>query len=99
MLTGDAELESEAEILEAGIDLNADILKAGHHGSRTSSSWDFLEAVSPSLILISAGIDNSYGHPHEETLEKAADLGIEIRRTDLEGRLSLNPLDFCTQAT
>jgi competence protein ComEC len=99
LLTGDSELEAEAEILEAGIDLDADILKAGHHGSRTSSSWDFLEAVSPSLMLISAGIDNSYGHPHEETLEKASDLGIEIRRTDLEGRLSLNPLDFCTQAT
>jgi competence protein ComEC len=91
LLTGDAELEVEAELLEAGIDLDVDILKAGHHGSRTSSSWEFLEAVSPTIMLISAGVDNSYGHPHEETLEKAADMGIEVLRTDLLNTLNLSP--------
>lgn len=89
LLTGDAELEVEAQLLEAGIDMDVDILKAGHHGSRTSSSWEFLEAVSPSIMLISAGEDNSYGHPHEETLEKAEDLGIEVMRTDLKGSITL----------
>lgn len=87
LLTGDAELEVEAELL--GLDLQADILKAGHHGSKTSSSLAFLEEVNPELMLISAGKDNSYGHPHPETLEKAADLDIEVLRTNLEGRISL----------
>ena len=89
LLTGDAEHEVEEKLLAAGVDLRADILKAGHHGSRTSSTLEVLEAVGPEIMLISAGEDNSYGHPHEETLQKAAELGIEVRRTDLEGRISL----------
>lgn len=91
LLTGDAELEVEAELLAAGVNLKAEVLKAGHHGSRTSSSWEFLETVSPELMLISAGTGNSYGHPHPETLEKAAELDIEVRRTDLEGRITVKP--------
>ncbi len=87
LLTGDAEQEIEAELLD--LDVRADILKAGHHGSRTSSSLEFLEAVNPELLLISAGVDNSYDHPHPETLEKAADLDVQVLRTDLEGRISL----------
>lgn len=89
LLTGDAEQEVEAQLLEAGIDLEADILKAGHHGSRTSSTEVFLEAVGAELMLISCGVGNDYGHPHEETLEKAADFGMEVHRTDLEGRISV----------
>lgn len=90
LLTGDAELEVEAELLAAGMNVQANVLKAGHHGSRTSSSLEFLEAVQPELILISAGEGNSYGHPHIETIEKASEFGIEVRRTDLEGTLSIS---------
>lgn len=94
LLTGDAEIEVEGAILEAGLDVHADVLKAGHHGSRTASSLAFLETVEPRVIVISLGEGNSFGHPHEETLEKAADLGIEMRRTDLEGRISFY---FCPE--
>lgn len=89
LLTGDAEQEVEAALLAAGVALEAEVLKAGHHGSRTSSTLPFLEAVDPELLLISSGEGNSFGHPHTETLEKAEDLDIEILRTDLEGRISL----------
>lgn len=89
LLTGDAEMEVEAQLLEAGVDVEADILKAGHHGSRTSSTEDFLEAVGAELMLISCGLGNDYGHPHEETLEKTADFEMEVHRTDLEGRISV----------
>ncbi|MEK7689425.1 MAG: MBL fold metallo-hydrolase, partial [Bdellovibrionota bacterium] len=93
LLMGDAELEVEAELLAAWaageFELAADTLKAGHHGSRTSSSLEFLKVVSPELMVISSGEGNDYGHPHEETLEKAEDLGIAVLRTDLEGTVSL----------
>lgn len=89
LLTGDAEQEVEAALLAAGVDLSADILKAGHHGSRSSSTEAFLKAVGAELMLISCGAGNDYGHPHEETLEMAADLDMEVRRTDLEGRISI----------
>ncbi len=89
LLTGDAEQEVEAALLASEIDVSADILKAGHHGSRSSSTLEFLEAVGAELMLISCGEDNDYGHPHEETLEKAADMGMQVRRTDLEGRISI----------
>lgn len=89
LLMGDAEMEVEAALLSAGADLEADILKAGHHGSKSSGTEAFLEAVGAELMLISCGVGNDYGHPHEETLEKAADLGIDVRRTDLEGRITV----------
>lgn len=85
LLTGDAEKEEEAKLL--GYDLRADIFKAGHHGSRTSST--VLDQIMPKLMLISCGVQNKYGHPHEETLEKASDLGIEVLRTDLDGNISI----------
>ncbi len=87
MLTGDAEVESEEEILEKfGADaLKCDLLKMGHHGSSTSTSDEFLKAVSPSIAVISCGVDNSYGHPHAETLEKLNNAGIKYYRTDLLG--------------
>lgn len=89
LLTGDAEQEVEAELLEADVDLSADILKAGHHGSRTSSTQPFLEAVGAEVMIISCGKDNDYGHPHKETLQKAEQLGMEVLRTDKLGRISL----------
>ncbi|QQR54496.1 MBL fold metallo-hydrolase [Candidatus Peregrinibacteria bacterium] len=93
LLTGDAEKEVEAELVQAWaegrVDLDADVLKAGHHGSESSSIPEFLEAVDAEWMLISCGVDNSYGHPHSVTLDKAAALGMEVFRTDLEGRISV----------
>ena len=68
LLAGDAEKQSEQEMLAAGVNLKADLLKVGHHGSRDSTSLSFLSAVSPGYAVISVGKDNEYGHPHEETL-------------------------------
>lgn len=67
--------------------LDADILKIGHHGSRTSTSQKFLDAVSPSTAVIQSGTDNQFDHPHPETLEKLKNAGVKIRRNDLEGRI------------
>lgn len=93
LLTGDAEKEVEAELLaawEAGeINLEADVLKAGHHGSDSSSTPEFLEAVDADWMLISCGVDNSYGHPHQVTLDKAEALGMSVFRTDTEGRVTV----------
>ncbi len=84
LFTGDAEKESEALILEDGYELSADVLKCGHHGSRTSTSAKFLKAVDPQYAVISCGKDNSYGHPHEDVLEKLQKLGTDVYRTDQE---------------
>ncbi len=83
LFTGDAEFPSEAEMLENNPDaLAADVLKIGHHGSRTSSAGEFLDAVHPSYAIISCGLHNSYGHPHTETLEALAGRAITVYRTD-----------------
>lgn len=68
--------------------LKADILKAGHHGSRTSTGKNYVEAVSPKWVLISCGQNNKYGHPHKETLETLKEENIEVLRTDLDGRIT-----------
>jgi len=87
LLTGDAEIEEETEILESGFDISADILKAGHHGSRTASSEAFLQKSNPQIMVIQSGVKNSFGHPHKETLAKAMAQGIQVRRNDLEGKI------------
>jgi len=87
-LNGDAELEEEHEILEAGFKLDSDIMKAGHHGSRTSNSLEMLKAVSPKELVIQSGVGNSYLHPHPETLQKAKELGIKVKRNDIRGTIS-----------
>ena len=79
----------EEELLKAGYDLSADILKVPHHGSKTSSSTGFLLAVDPELALISVGRENTYGHPHPTILERYERLGIPTRRTDQEGTVEL----------
>ena len=72
LMTGDAEEKSEEELLKtySSADLDCDVLKSGHHGSRSSSTKEFLNAVTPEYAIISCGEGNSYGHPHAETLEK-----------------------------
>lgn len=87
MLTGDMEKEGERRVLAWGADLRSQILKAGHHGSRTSSSIEFLEAVQPETALISVGVKNSYHHPHPSTIKKFEEMGIKVYRTDLAGNI------------
>lgn len=89
MLTGDATLETEKIILknETADTLDSDILKVGHHGSHTSTSYNFLKAVSPEYALISVGENNRYGHPHEEVLYDLDTLGVRVFRTDLLGNI------------
>ena len=82
LFTGDIEKEAEMDLIEAGYDLKSDVLKVAHHGSNSSSSEEFLKAVDPDYSVISLGKDNSYGHPHKETLDRLNSMGIEILRTD-----------------
>jgi len=85
LFTGDLTKKGESKLLEKNIFLDSDILKVGHHGSRTSSSEEFIQAVSPDVAIISSGKGNRYGHPNEETLATLEKYGIDIRRTDEEG--------------
>lgn len=89
LLEGDAPQNIEKYLLSLDSQiLDADILKVGHHGSRTSTNPDYVTAVSPEYAVISCGIDNKYGHPHEETIDTLSSLNVQILRTDLEGRIS-----------
>jgi competence ComEA-like helix-hairpin-helix protein len=85
LFTGDAEAEGEGAILHKNLD--AHILKVGHHGSRTSTSDAFLARVSPEVAVIMVGAENRYGHPHAETLAKLGAAGVKIYRTDLHGNV------------
>lgn len=85
ILTGDAETEEEREILLSGQDVASNILKLGHHGSKTATSDAFLAAVSPSTAIVSAGTDNQFEHPHPETMEKVSSL--DVRQTMEEGNV------------
>jgi competence protein ComEC len=85
LFTGDAEAISEREILEKGYDISADVLKAGHHGSSSSTTPEFLAAVQPGTAVISCGAGNTYGHPHRETMESFEKANVTVYRTDLSG--------------
>lgn len=85
LFTGDAEYETESLMLEAGCDLSATVLKVGHHGSSSSTSYRFLNAVMPQYAVISVGKDNSYGHPHDEVLSRLRDADVTVLRTDERG--------------
>jgi len=85
LLSGDAEEEQEFEMLLTGQDVTSEVMKLGHHGSRTSSSVHFLNAIQPKIAVASAGVENQFNHPHPETLEKMDDFGVELYRTDLNG--------------
>ncbi|TSC78061.1 MAG: competence protein ComEC [Parcubacteria group bacterium Gr01-1014_24] len=89
MLTGDATTKTENIILGENFKdkLTSTILKVGHHGSRTSTSYEFIKAVSPIYAVISDGKDNKYGHPHQETLNILTQFGVKIFRTDLLGTI------------
>ncbi len=85
LFTADAERDTEQVILESGADLKSTVLKVGHHGSSASTTYPFLREVMPEYAVISVGEDNSYGHPHEETLSRLEDADVKIYRTDLHG--------------
>jgi len=97
LFTGDAYKSIERQLLETAID--ADVLKVGHHGSKTSSAQEFIEKVSPDIAVIQCGKDNHYGHPSQETLEILEKYGINIFRTDFNGDIKVisNGSNFITQ--
>ena len=75
--------------MNSGANLKADVLQVGHHGSSTSTSYIFLNAVLPEMGIISCGVNNKYGHPHEETLSILRDAGVDVYRTDLQGTITI----------
>ncbi|MBN2853983.1 MBL fold metallo-hydrolase [Patescibacteria group bacterium] len=100
LFSGDNELEVEKALLEEvdllkelKIDLRAEVFKASHHGSKTSNSYEFLKMVNPDIFVISVGLNNRFNHPAQEIVERVMDMGLEIKRTDVEGDFVF-PLDF-----
>ena len=85
LFTGDAERIAEVDILDAGYDLSSTVLKVGHHGSDTSTSYPFLREIMPEYAVIQVGKDNSYGHPTEDTLSRLRDAEVKVYRNDLQG--------------
>jgi beta-lactamase superfamily II metal-dependent hydrolase len=89
MLTGDAPIGIEDYLVKNfGSSLASDVLKLGHHGSKTSTSPLFLDTVSPSFVVVSAGRNNSYGHPHASVVELVNDRGIDLVSTALSGNIT-----------
>ena len=89
MLTGDMETKVERRLIMEGYDLDSDILKVGHHGSKTSTSEEFLSAVSPEVAVIQVGAKNRYGHPSPDILKRLEDYGIKYYRNDIDGDVEL----------
>ena len=89
LLTGDMEKTAETDLVNSGANLKADVLQVGHHGSSTSTGYLFLNAVLPEMAVISCGVGNKYGHPHEETLSILRDAGVNLYRTDLQGTITI----------
>lgn len=85
LFKGDAERQSEHDMIEAGYDLSATVLKVSHHGSETSTTYPFLREVMPEIAIISCGSYNQYGHPHDNTLSRLRDADVKVYRTDLQG--------------
>jgi competence protein ComEC len=88
LFTGDAEEPTEFYLVGSGAEINADILDVGHHGSKNSTSQEFLKAVSPDVAIIQVGKNNRYGHPAQEILERLKD--IKVFRTDLQGDIDFS---------
>ncbi len=91
LFTGDAGEEIEQMITQRGVDLRAKILKVGHHGSKYSSTPEFLSKVQPEIAIIQVGVDNQYGHPNEQTIENLKKAGIkQLYRNDLDGTIEFS---------
>lgn len=89
LFTGDAEAETEAELIKAKLPMRAQVLKVGHHGSRHATSERFLNAVNPQVAIISCGMDNRYGHPSQPTLDRLKRSNVQVHRTDLSGEITI----------
>lgn len=89
LFAGDMETEAERELIASGADLSADVLKAGHHGSDTSSGEEFISAVKPSIAVIEAGKDNDFGHPSLRTIKRLERAGAKLFRTDVGGTVKI----------
>jgi len=89
LFTGDAYKNVEVELINKEAEIDSDVLKVAHHGSKTSSSEEFLKAVSPEIAVISVGRENKYGHPNEEVLELLEKYGIRVLRTDKDGDIKI----------
>lgn len=87
LYTGDAQREEEIDILTQGYDLSSTVLKVGHHGSDTSTTYPFLREILPDFAVISAGKNNQYGHPTENTLSRLRDADARVLRTDMQGHI------------
>ena len=85
LFTGDLEIDGEQSILNRNV--KSTVLKVGHHGSTTSSSEEFIRAVEPNCAVICVGVGNSFRHPREEIVERFAEFGVPIKRTDLDGAI------------
>ena len=89
LFMGDAEKIIEYKLVSSGIEIAADVLKVGHHGSKTSTTQEFLDAVRPRMAVISVGRKNRFGHPHQEVVERIKNTGISLFRTDEQGDVTL----------
>ena len=89
MLSGDMEKQIESRLVATNAVERADVLKVAHHGSKTSTTELFLEAVHPAFAVISAGFENLYGHPHADVIERLKQANIEILRTDQMGAITV----------
>lgn len=90
LLTGDVEAPVEQYLLNRGAPLASQVLKVGHHGSRTSTTRAFVEGVRPQVAIISVGAGNSFGHPHPLTLATLTDRGVPVYRTDRHGAIRVS---------
>jgi len=89
LLTGDAERPIERELVSDGLVAHADVLKVAHHGSKTSSTEDFLDLAQPEFAIVSVGLGNSYGHPNRDVLDRLAEHHTSVFRTDRDGLVSI----------
>ncbi len=87
LFTGDAERESEADMIDSGCDLSATVLKVGHHGSDSSTSYPFLREIMPLYAVIPVGADNPYNHPSDAVLSRLRDAGVTVYRSDMQGHI------------
>lgn len=90
LFTGDAGKDVEERLIEDRVKLDCDVYKVSHHGSKNSSSKEFVEALSPEYAVISAGENNRYGHPHQEVLDILEDVNAKIYRTDVSGDITFS---------
>ena len=93
LIMGDASKETERWLLQSGVDLKADVIRIGHHGSDTSSSPEFLDAVGAKTVVISVGQNNAYKHPSQKVLDRLYERGIRVLRTDRHGEITLTVKD------